>query len=79
MSNNQIREFLKMHGLGNDFVVFDARRLPLNLSPQEVSQIANRRDERKKGESTLGLATRIEAAAEMKHIEQPETRRKESR
>jgi diaminopimelate epimerase len=43
MSNKPLRAFLKMHGLGNDFVIFDARRMPLSLSPQEVSIIANRR------------------------------------
>ena len=26
-----MRSFLKMHGLGNDFVVFDARTVPLGL------------------------------------------------
>jgi diaminopimelate epimerase len=35
--------FLKMHGLGNDFVVFDARRSPLTLSMAQVCAIADRR------------------------------------
>ena len=35
--------FLKMHGLGNDFVVFDARRRPLTLSMAQVRAIADRR------------------------------------
>ena len=36
------RPFLKMHGLGNDFVVFDARRDPLSLTAQQVRAIADR-------------------------------------
>jgi diaminopimelate epimerase len=35
--------FLKMHGLGNDFVVFDARNRPLSLSPLQARAIADRR------------------------------------
>lgn len=35
--------FTKMHGLGNDFVVFDARQDRLNLTEAEVRAIANRR------------------------------------
>ncbi len=34
---------MKMHGLGNDFVVFDARRSPLAFSAAQVRAIANRR------------------------------------
>jgi diaminopimelate epimerase len=37
------RTFVKMHGLGNDFVVFDARALPLALSRSQVRAIADRR------------------------------------
>ena len=37
------RDFVKMHGLGNDFVVFDARTLPLDLTPEQVRFIADRR------------------------------------
>lgn len=37
------REFLKMHGLGNDFVVIDARNTPYQPSEAEVRAIANRR------------------------------------
>jgi diaminopimelate epimerase len=37
------RPFLKMHGLGNDFVVLDARQLPLALTPARVAAIADRR------------------------------------
>jgi diaminopimelate epimerase len=36
-------EFLKMHGLGNDFVVLDARRRALALSPTAARRIADRR------------------------------------
>jgi diaminopimelate epimerase len=35
--------FIKMHGLGNDFVVIDARARPLALSADDVRAIANRR------------------------------------
>lgn len=37
------RPFHKMHGLGNDFVVFDARTQPLALTPDQVRQLADRR------------------------------------
>ncbi|BAI71523.1 diaminopimelate epimerase [Azospirillum sp. B510] len=37
------REFLKMHGLGNDFVVIDARSEPYRPSAAEVRAIADRR------------------------------------
>jgi diaminopimelate epimerase len=35
--------FLKMHGLGNDFVVLDSRTTPLDLSSQRRRAIADRR------------------------------------
>ncbi len=35
--------FVKMHGLGNDFVVLDARADPLDLSVAQARAIANRR------------------------------------
>ncbi len=35
--------FTKMHGLGNDFVVFDAIGQSVNLSPEQIRCIANRR------------------------------------
>jgi diaminopimelate epimerase len=35
--------FVKMHGLGNDFVVLDARRAPLALNAGQVRAIADRR------------------------------------
>lgn len=37
------RPFTKMHGLGNDFVVFDATREPLSLSVEQMRWIADRR------------------------------------
>ncbi|PKU24329.1 diaminopimelate epimerase [Telmatospirillum siberiense] len=39
----QGRSFLKMHGLGNDFVVLDARSQPLVLSAEAVRRIGDRR------------------------------------
>jgi len=35
--------FLKMHGLGNDFVVMDARGNPLSFSDAEIRAVASRR------------------------------------
>src|ERR671912_626490 len=35
--------FLKMHGLGNDFVVLDARTVALDLTPERRRAIADRR------------------------------------
>jgi diaminopimelate epimerase len=35
--------FLKMHGLGNDFVVVDARRSPVRLTPAQARVIGDRR------------------------------------
>jgi diaminopimelate epimerase len=36
------RKFTKMHGLGNDFVLFDATREPLRLAPEQARLIADR-------------------------------------
>jgi len=35
--------FVKMHGLGNDFVIFDARSEPLTLTPDQAAMVADRR------------------------------------
>ena len=35
--------FLKMHGAGNDFVIVDERRRPLDLSADQVRHLADRR------------------------------------
>jgi diaminopimelate epimerase len=37
------RTFRKMHGLGNDFIVFDGREAPLALDPDQVRALADRR------------------------------------
>lgn len=37
-----MRQFTKMQGLGNDFVVFDAVTQPLALSPEQVRKLADR-------------------------------------
>ncbi len=37
------RHFHKMHGLGNDFVIVDARREPFEVSPALARAIADRR------------------------------------
>ena len=40
--NASMTAFVKMHGLGNDFVVFDARDTAINLAPAQVKLIADR-------------------------------------
>ena len=40
---SQIISFTKMHGLGNDFVVIDARKQPLPFSHRQICAIADRR------------------------------------
>jgi diaminopimelate epimerase len=37
------QRFTKMHGLGNDFVVFDATRAPVELTPEALRLVAHRR------------------------------------
>ena len=37
------RQFHKMHGLGNDFVIVDAREQPFEVSPRLAQAIADRR------------------------------------
>ena len=38
-----VRQFDKMHGLGNDFVIFDARREPLSVTEPLARAVADRR------------------------------------
>ncbi|MDF1757448.1 MAG: diaminopimelate epimerase [Legionellaceae bacterium] len=35
-------KFTKMHGLGNDFIVIDAVRQKIDLTPQQISSLSNR-------------------------------------
>ncbi|RDD63500.1 diaminopimelate epimerase [Ferruginivarius sediminum] len=44
MQNARGRPFIKMHGLGNDFVVVDARREPFDLDAGAARRIADRRE-----------------------------------
>jgi diaminopimelate epimerase len=37
------RRFLKMHGLGNDFVIFDAREAPVEMDEARARALADRR------------------------------------
>src|SRR3954471_10917741 len=37
------RRFLKMHGLGNDFVIFDARETPIGMDETRARALADRR------------------------------------
>lgn len=41
-SRGVMRRFHKMHGLGNDFAVFDAREVPLDLTAGQARAIADR-------------------------------------
>ena len=43
MTDSACIPFVKMHGLGNDFVVFDARTRALALTPEQIAAIAHRR------------------------------------
>ncbi len=43
MAETEALPFRKMHGLGNDFVVIDARAEAINLSPAAARRIADRR------------------------------------
>ncbi len=38
-----MRRFHKMHGLGNDFVIFDARQAPLEINERRARAIADRK------------------------------------
>src|SRR3712207_5898894 len=38
-----LRQFHKMHGLGNDFAIFDARETPLTIAEPLAKRIADRR------------------------------------
>ena len=42
-NNTARRPFMKMHGLGNDFIVFDARHDGLQLTSDDVRHLADRR------------------------------------
>jgi diaminopimelate epimerase len=44
MQDQAPRPFVKMHGLGNDFVVVDARQAPFDLSDDRARRIADRRE-----------------------------------
>ena len=35
-------EFTKMHGLGNDFVLLDGRKMSINLSSEQIKIISDR-------------------------------------
>ena len=37
------KAFIKMHGLGNDFAIFDARRENLHIGPEQIRALAHRR------------------------------------
>ncbi len=39
---SETRPFLKMNGLGNDFVVWDARQHPLRLTPEVIARLGDR-------------------------------------
>lgn len=37
------KNFIKMHGLGNDFAIFDARREKIDISPERIRALADRK------------------------------------
>lgn len=39
---NTFFPFIKMHGAGNDFVIFDARKHPIPFTPEAVARVADR-------------------------------------
>lgn len=41
---NHIVRFVKMSGVGNDFVIFDARQTAINLSAAQIVKISNRKN-----------------------------------
>jgi diaminopimelate epimerase len=43
MRRTMKRRFRKMHGLGNDFVIFDARETPLEMDAERARALADRR------------------------------------
>jgi diaminopimelate epimerase len=43
MRGKMKRRFEKMHGLGNDFVIFDAREAPLEMTGERARTLADRR------------------------------------
>ena len=43
MRGTMKRRFEKMHGLGNDFVIFDAREAPLEMTGEQARALADRR------------------------------------
>ncbi len=57
--------FTKMHGLGNDFVVFDAITQPIALSPAQVRRLADRR--RGVGCDQVLLVERAHGAADFRY------------
>ncbi|MDA5192721.1 diaminopimelate epimerase [Govanella unica] len=42
MSKHDTRDFVKMHGLGNDFVIFDGREDGFRPSPRQAARVADR-------------------------------------
>ena len=42
LSNDRNISFLKMHGLGNDFVIIDSRHKPINLSVNLIRKLGDR-------------------------------------
>ena len=54
------RQFTKMHGLGNDFVIFDARQQALDLNPNQVRTVSDR----KRGVGCDQLITTLHQQAE---------------
>ncbi len=41
-NSSMVKTFIKMHGLGNDFVIFDGRAEPLHISPDRIRSLGDR-------------------------------------
>ena len=53
----QTIDFIKMNGAGNDFVVIDARKNPISLSPKQIRHLSARDNEVTKGCDQLLILT----------------------
>ncbi len=54
-------DFLKMDGLGNDFVIIDAREKEIDLSAEQVIVLADRKNPKTKGCDQLGVIEKSKA------------------
>jgi diaminopimelate epimerase len=43
MAEKHTYEFVKMHGLGNDFIIFDGRQRAINFTAQQIKDLSDRK------------------------------------